>query len=74
MPSFKNLGEFASTTKVSTRFLTWLCYHKEVSEVDHYHRFKIPKRNGQLREISSPKPYLSLFFLVDAEMDKKKYS
>lgn len=58
LPSFKNLGEFASTTKVSTRFLTWLCYHKEVSEVDHYHRFKIPKRNGQLREISSPKPYL----------------
>ncbi len=58
LPILNDLRDFAEASFVSTKFLTWLCYHKDVSETDHYHRFKIPKRNGGLREISSPKNYL----------------
>jgi len=38
--------------------LAWLCYHRELVYVDHYNRFKIPKKAGGYRRIASPKPLM----------------
>jgi hypothetical protein len=43
LPILNDLRDFAEASFVSTKFLTWLCYHKDVSETDHYHRFKIQR-------------------------------
>ena len=58
LPVFLDIKDISKAYNVSTKFLNWLCYHKDVSETDHYHRFKVPKRNGTFRDISSPKDYL----------------
>jgi len=39
--------------------LQWLAFHKELSTVDHYYRFYIPKRKGGRRRIASPKSELA---------------
>ena len=58
LPVFLDIKDISKAYNVSTKFLNWLCFHKDVSETDHYHRFKVPKRNGTFRDISSPKDYL----------------
>ena len=58
LPVLLDIRDISKAYNVSTKFLNWLCFHKDVSETDHYHRFKVPKRNGAFRDISSPKDYL----------------
>lgn len=35
--------------------LRWLVYHRDVDSGTHYHRWRIPKRDGRTRLISAPK-------------------
>ena len=58
LPIIHKVSDLANEVGVKGGFIRWLCFHKEVANFDHYERFKIKKRNGNLREISSPKPYL----------------
>jgi retron-type reverse transcriptase len=58
LPVLKDLADLANLTGLSAEEITYLCYTKRVSSVDHYKRFEIPKRKGGTRLIASPKPYL----------------
>ena len=58
LPIIHKVTDLANEVGVKGGFIRWLCFHKEVANFDHYERFKIKKRNGNLREISSPKRYL----------------
>ena len=58
LPIIHKVSDLANEVGVKGGFIRWLCFHKEVANFDHYERFKIKKRNGNLREISSPKRYL----------------
>ena len=58
LPIIHKVSDLAKEVGVKGEFIRWLCFHKEVANFDHYERFKIKKRNGNLREISSPKRYL----------------
>ncbi len=58
LPVLLNATDLAAHMCLEPGKLRWLCYDRETSRVQHYHRFAIPKRNGGLRTISSPKPLL----------------
>jgi len=53
--SSKDLAEFLD---LEYRELRFLVYHRDVITVDHYTRYKIPKRKGGTRTIAAPKPLL----------------
>lgn len=55
MPCLQDLGDLAELADTPLGYLTWFCYYKEYSKSDHYRRFEIPKRNGSMRRIASPK-------------------
>ncbi|MEO2032681.1 MAG: reverse transcriptase family protein [Planctomycetaceae bacterium] len=56
LPVLRNAEDIATQIGIDARKLQWLCFDRKVSKVDHYNRFQIPKRNGGMRPISSPKP------------------
>lgn len=56
LPIVHSAKELADAMSFTVDDLVWLCYERDVSEVDHYTRFEIPKRSGGKRLISSPKP------------------
>ena len=58
LPNLQNPADLASAIGIEARELTWLCYHRGASSVDHYHRFQIPKKRGGMRNVSSPKTRL----------------
>ena len=58
LPDLANPGDVAAAIGIEARELTWLCYHRGASAVDHYHRFQIPKKRGGMRNVSSPKTRL----------------
>ena len=51
-------GDLAELMGISLSELRFLSYQREVSEVNHYKRFSLPKKTGGLREISAPMPKL----------------
>jgi len=53
----KELAEFLSIDYNTLRFLT---YHRDVTTIDHYYRFTIPKKSGGVRNIAAPKKSLKL--------------
>ena len=58
LPNLNNPADIASAIGIEARELTWLCYHRGASSVDHYYRFQIPKKRGGMRNVSSPKTRL----------------
>ena len=58
LPDLQTPADLASAIGIEARELTWLCYHRGASSVDHYHRFQIPKKRGGMRNVSSPKTRL----------------
>jgi retron-type reverse transcriptase len=56
LPIVHSAKELADAMGCTVDDLVWLCYERNVGEVDHYSRFEIPKRSGGKRLISSPKP------------------
>ena len=58
LPVARNLQDLTQLMNVSESDLLWLSYERAASSVDHYTRFEIPKRSGEKRQISSPKPRL----------------
>jgi len=58
LPRVCNAEELAAAIGIDAGRLQWLCYHRQVSAVDHYNRFTIPKRSGGSRPIAAPKKSL----------------
>ncbi|HEX9996862.1 MAG TPA: reverse transcriptase domain-containing protein [Abditibacterium sp.] len=58
LPKLQDFAQIAAAIGIETRELTWLCYHRGASFIDHYHRFQIPKKRGGMRNVSSPKTKL----------------
>ncbi|HEX5164060.1 MAG TPA: reverse transcriptase family protein [Thermomicrobiales bacterium] len=55
VPALESFADVAALLGIDERRLVWLCYQPDDHGVDHYHRFVIPKRNGEQRPISAPK-------------------
>src|SRR5687767_1508049 len=47
VPALESFADVAGLLGLSERRLTWLCYQPDDPGVDHYHRFTVPKRNGE---------------------------
>lgn len=60
LPILRDLQNLSDKLGLKLGDISWLSYHRDVSTVDHYKRFKVPKRNGKDRLISSPKSKLKL--------------
>lgn len=60
LPVLNSHAEIAAAMALEPRVLTWLCFHRGASLVDHYTRFQIPKKRGGMRNVSSPKPTLRI--------------
>lgn len=56
LPVVTSFAELADALELTPEHLQWLTYERAAGSVDHYSRFEIPKRNGGIRLISSPKP------------------
>ncbi len=55
VPALESFADIARLLSLDERRLVWLCYQPDDPGVDHYHRFTIPKRTGEQRQISAPK-------------------
>lgn len=58
LPPLADPEALAAAMGIALGELRFLAYNRDVSRVDHYARFVIPKKTGGLREISAPKPRL----------------
>lgn len=58
LPAIHDDKELADFLGLEYKQLRYLCYHRDVVEQDHYHRFSVPKRNGKERSIAAPKPMM----------------
>jgi hypothetical protein len=59
LPELKDVHALAGKLELTIPRLRWLVYHREVDTGTHYHRWTVPKRNGNgVRLISAPKPDL----------------
>lgn len=56
LPVLQNLADISEMAALTREDILWLAYHRQVSDIDHYNRFQIPKRRGGSRSISAPKP------------------
>jgi RNA-directed DNA polymerase len=55
LPKIESAPALAAAMGLTVSELRFLAYHREVSTVSHYRRFKIPKRTGGERVISAPR-------------------
>lgn len=60
LPVVKDLAALSEAIKLSREELLWLCYHRKTASINHYTRFKIPKKKGGFRVVSSPKSKLRI--------------
>lgn len=58
IPLLQDFLDIACMLNTDPTKLAWLAYHKELSVVEHYTHFLIPKRKGGYRQVSKPKPLL----------------
>ena len=58
LPIINDMQDLANFLTIDMGKISWLVYHREVTNIDHYNRFRIPKRSGSDRIISAPKTYL----------------
>ncbi|MBD1373149.1 RNA-directed DNA polymerase [Hazenella sp. IB182357] len=60
LPVLTSSKQIATQIGLSLSELKWLTYHRNTATISHYHHFTIPKKNGEKRVISSPKPLLRI--------------
>ena len=58
LPVVHTATELATLLGIEYQQLRFLSYHREAVTVDHYVRYKIPKRSGGERNIAAPMPIL----------------
>lgn len=58
LPVLQKSAELASAIDIPLAELRFMCFQRQVSQVSHYQRFTIPKKNGGNRIISAPMPRL----------------
>ncbi|MEN9360515.1 MAG: hypothetical protein RL095_2050 [Verrucomicrobiota bacterium] len=58
LPDFADEAALAAAMGMSVRALRFLAFHRQVSRVSHYRRFKLKKKSGGERLISAPKRHL----------------
>ena len=58
LPILSHAEEIAQAMEINLGELRFLAFHRPISTVCHYTRFKIPKKTGGERLISAPKPRL----------------
>lgn len=58
LPIYNNAEELSSAMNISLGLLRFLSFSRKVSKISHYIRFKVPKKTGGFRLISSPMPKL----------------
>jgi len=72
LPLIGNAAELAAAMGITLQELRFLCYQREVSTINHYQRFTIPKKSGGERIISAPMPRLkrAQYWLLVNILDK----
>ena len=60
LPVLKDARELSKFLDIDFKQLRFLAYHRDVVEIDHYYRYKIPKRSGGTRSIAAPKSLLKM--------------
>jgi hypothetical protein len=72
LPALMSSSDIARAIGITEPELAWLAYHRTATGADHYSRFTIPKRNGGVRVISSPKRRLRVAqgWLLHAILEK----
>lgn len=58
LPPLRSAQDLARALDLSIPHLRWLAFHRDVDDQSHYRRWLIPKRDGNHRLISAPKPKL----------------
>ncbi len=58
LPTIKDAHELNRFLDIDFKQLRFLAYHRDVVDIDHYYRYKIPKRTGGTRSIAAPKSLL----------------
>jgi RNA-directed DNA polymerase len=58
LPPLGDVLALAKALGLTIPRLRWLAYHRDVDTGTHYHRWRVPKRDGSPRLISAPKPEL----------------
>lgn len=58
LPILETDVELAEFLGLEYKTLRYLTYHRDVTTVDHYTRFYVPKKKGGHRQIAAPKPAL----------------
>lgn len=58
LPIINTDKELADFLGIEYKVLRFLAYHRDVVTIDHYHHYKIQKRNGGTRNIAAPKKVL----------------
>jgi hypothetical protein len=58
LPIVQTAPELANLLDISYQQLRFLAYHREAVSIDHYVRYKVPKRSGGERNIAAPMPIL----------------
>jgi hypothetical protein len=58
LPLIRSALQLANDMDISLSELKWLTYHRNTATINHYQNFTIPKKTGETREISAPKPKL----------------
>jgi len=72
LPLIGNAAELARAMGITLHELRFLCFQREVSTINHYQRFSIPKKTGGERIISAPMPRLkrAQYWLLVNILDK----
>lgn len=58
LPQLENSKALADAMGIGLNELRFLCFQKEVSQINHYQQFEIAKKSGGVRKISAPMPRL----------------
>lgn len=58
LPVLLDAAQIAAAMEIGVGELSWLSFHRGAAVLDHYHRFRIPKKKGGMRNVSSPKTRL----------------
>lgn len=72
LPAWQTAADIARAMQVSVGTLRHLAYAREVSTINHYHRFSIAKKSGGVRIISAPQAKLKAAqrFILDELLTK----
>ena len=67
LPNFTDSKALSDAMGISLNELRFLCFQKEVSQINHYQQFEIAKKTGGVRKISAPMPRLkrAQYWLLD---------